>query len=121
MASTISGCINNRCHGRNTANSCAFTYNGVTYTGDSGPTQAARGMVSGCQSAGNDASVAARPIDDAFYFPGCANEWQTDGFYYTNMRSKDLFEWVDGRKLSETVYANWRWCNNDPDGEVVSS
>ena len=78
-------------------------------------------MVSGCQSAGNDASDPARPIECAFYFPGCATGWPTDGFYYTNMRSKDLFEWVDGRKLSETVYANWRWCNNDPDGEVVSS
>ena len=51
---------------------------------------------------------------------GCAREWPSDSPYFTNMRKNELFEWVDGRKLSETSYANWRWCNNDPDGEVVS-
>ena len=108
---SFSNVNNGGCRGRNTGNSCQFE-------DESGVIRDAQGMVSGCQSAGSDDDINA--INSAFYFPGCSTGWPKDGYYFTNMRDEDLFEWVDGRKLSETGYMNWRWCNNDPDGEVVS-
>ena len=102
---------NGGCIGRNTGNSCPVET-------ESGTTEYAMGMVSGCQSAGSDDGNNA--INSAFHYPGCSSGWPPNGYYYTNMRSKEFFEWVDGRKLSETDHVNWRWCNNDSDGEVVS-
>ena len=95
---------------------CTVINNGrIRQPGDLGPSNT--GMVGGCQSAG--IAPMADP-DVGIYEPGCASGWPPDGYYYTNMRSKEFFEWVDGQKLSNTEYTNWRWCNNDPDGEVVS-